>query len=190
MPMTNARIFAVLGAALLLGGCVTVPTGPSVMTLPGTGKSFEQFRNDDLTCRQFAYNQVGGTASEAGVSSGVKSAAIGTAIGAVAGAALGGHNDAAAGAAFGLLTGSMIGASTAGMSQYEVQRRYDNAYLQCMYSVGHKIPTAGGYENATRSAPRYTQPPPPPPPSASPPDANAPPPPPPGTPPPPPPGVK
>jgi hypothetical protein len=27
----------------LLGACATVPTGPSVMVLPGGGKSFDQF---------------------------------------------------------------------------------------------------------------------------------------------------
>ena len=31
----------------LLVACVHMPTGPSVMTLPGAGKSFEQFRADD-----------------------------------------------------------------------------------------------------------------------------------------------
>ena len=31
----------------LLGACATVPTGPSVMVLPGSGKSFEQFQVDD-----------------------------------------------------------------------------------------------------------------------------------------------
>jgi hypothetical protein len=31
---------------------------------------------------------------------------------------------------------------------YEVQRRYDFAYIQCMYSRGHKVPVAGGYTNA------------------------------------------
>lgn len=34
------------------------------MTLPGTGKSFDQFLADDLTCQQFAYTQVGGTSNE------------------------------------------------------------------------------------------------------------------------------
>ena len=37
-----------------------MPTGPSVMALPGTGKNFDQFRADDASCRQFAYAQIGG----------------------------------------------------------------------------------------------------------------------------------
>jgi len=170
-------------AALLLAGCVSIPSGPSVMTLPGTGKSFDQFRSDDLNCRQFASQQVGGTtANDAAVSNAVGSAVIGTAIGAAAGAAFGGSSGAATGAGVGLLTGGLVGTSTGYASGYELQRRYDNGYLQCMYSLGHKIPTYGRYENAARPVTHYSQP-------ASPPPPGTPPPPPSGTPPPPPPGA-
>jgi len=30
-------------------------------------------------------------------------------------------------------------------ASYDVQRRYDAAYVQCMYSKGHKVPVSGGY---------------------------------------------
>jgi hypothetical protein len=30
-----------------LSACATIPTGPSVMILPGRGKTFEQFQTDD-----------------------------------------------------------------------------------------------------------------------------------------------
>jgi hypothetical protein len=33
-------------------GCATIPIGPSVMVLPGRGKTFEQFQRDDAVCRQ------------------------------------------------------------------------------------------------------------------------------------------
>lgn len=36
------RVPAVLSLAALLGACAYLPTGPSVMALPGTGKSFDQ----------------------------------------------------------------------------------------------------------------------------------------------------
>ena len=36
-----------IAAGLLLTGCVVVPTGPSVMVLPGNAKDFEQFKGDD-----------------------------------------------------------------------------------------------------------------------------------------------
>jgi len=181
------RILVALAASLLLGACVSMPTGPGVMVLPGTGKSFDQFRADDMDCRQFASNQVGGTSPDgAAENSGVKSAVIGTAIGAAAGALIGGRgNPAAAGAGVGLLAGSTMGAGAGNQSQYELQRRYDYGYQQCMYARGHQIPGVSGNGAVRRSAAPYTRPvqPPPPPLGA------APPPPPPGAPPPPPPGV-
>ncbi|MBC7779710.1 MAG: hypothetical protein H7125_06325, partial [Proteobacteria bacterium] len=66
-----------------------------------------------------------------------------TAVGALAGAALGGSNGAAAGAGVGLLFGSVSGADAANRSGYTLQQRYDNAYVQCMYAKGNKVPQAG-----------------------------------------------
>jgi hypothetical protein len=43
----------------LLGACATVPAGPSVMVLPGSGKPFEVFQADDDSCRQWAFSQGG-----------------------------------------------------------------------------------------------------------------------------------
>src|SRR5262245_52739468 len=74
---------------VLLGGCASVPTGPSVMVLPGLGKSFEQFNADDAVCRQWGLQATGATPGEASVASGAASAAVGTAVGAGAGAAIG-----------------------------------------------------------------------------------------------------
>ncbi len=42
-----------------LADCATVPTGPTVMVLPGQGRSLEQFQTDDLFCRQWAAQQAG-----------------------------------------------------------------------------------------------------------------------------------
>lgn len=179
------KIAAAAGALLLLGGCVSMPTGPGVMVLPGTGKSFDQFRADDMDCRQYASSQMGGSGpDQAAESSGLKSAAVGTAVGAVAGAIVGGQRGAATGAGAGLIIGSAAGAGAAGSSQYTLQQRYDFGYQQCMYAKGHRIPTSGRFENsARRRSAVYTPPPPPP-------TAGAIPPPPPGTPPLPPPGVR
>jgi len=174
-----------LGALLLLGGCVSMPSGPGVMVLPGTGKNFDQFRADDMECRQFASNQVGGsTPDSAAENSGLNSAAVGTAVGAVAGAIIGGHRGAATGAGAGLIIGGASGAGAAAGSQRSLQQRYDFGYQQCMYAKGHRIPTAGRFENSARRPVTSTYAPPPPP------TADAPPPPPPGTPPPPPPGAR
>jgi hypothetical protein len=175
-----------LGLAILaplLGACATVPTGPSVMVLPGGGKSFEQFQADDAMCRQWAYQQTGMTAGQAVNQSGFTSAALGTILGAAAGAALGAAAGnpalgAAAGAGGGLLFGSASGLGAAQYSGYAVQQRYDIAYQQCMYARGNQIP--GVIRNAYRGGPATVPlPPPPPPPASSPTNLNMPPPPPP-----------
>ena len=98
MPDKKTRFprLTVLAGALLLGACTVLPTGPSVMVLPGTGQSMERFREDDQYCRQYSHIQIGGkTAGEASRESAVTSAAVGAAIGAVAGAAIGGDGYAA-----------------------------------------------------------------------------------------------
>src|SRR5437899_11906793 len=65
-------------ALLLLAACASVPTGPSVMVLPGSNKTFEQFRFDDYECRQYASEYSGGkTAEQASADAGVRSAAAG-----------------------------------------------------------------------------------------------------------------
>ena len=173
-----------LVAVLGLAGCVSVPTGPSVMALPGTGRDFDQFRFDDGSCRQYAYDQVGGqTASRSQADSAVTSAVVGTAVGALAGAAIGGSHGAAVGAGVGLLGGSLAGTSASNASAYDSQRRYDTAYVQCMYAKGHRVPTSGRFANSAPPvyAPRPAY--------ATPPAYYGPPPPPPGAPPPPPPSV-
>jgi hypothetical protein len=126
-------------AGLVLTACATVPTGPSVMVLPGSGKSFEQFQADDTVCRQWAHQQTGTTPGESSSGSGIASAAVGTALGAAAGAAIGAAAGnpavgAAAGAGGGLLLGSAAGVGAAGYAGTETQRRYDMAYQQCMYA--------------------------------------------------------
>ena len=152
---------------LALTGCTVMPTGPSVTVLPGSTKSFEQFRLDDIHCRQYAQMQIGG-ASDAINQSAVGSAVVGTAVGALAGAALGGnHQGAAAGAGMGLLMGSTVGAGNAQSAGYGSQRGYDSAYVQCMYARGHQVPVYGRMLSSPGSpGPSYGAPlaPPPPPP--------------------------
>jgi len=143
-----------------------MPSGPSVLVLPGTGKSFDEFRSDDYVCRQFAMGQAGGvTPNQASVASGVGSAVIGTAIGAAAGAAMGGGEGAAVGAGGGLLAGSAVGTGAASSSGYIAQERYDMSYIQCMYSKGHRVPVSGRFVDespaAGSSSPASVPPPPP-----------------------------
>lgn len=179
-------LLAPVAAGVLLTACATVPQGPSVMVLPGSGRSFEQFQADDGACRYWAHQQTGTTAGRAATESTVTGAAIGTAIGAAAGAAIGAAagspgTGAAIGAGGGLLGGTAIGAGRGDTAYRSVQRRYDVAYMQCMYAKGHQIPVARGSQPYSQQS---IAPPPPPPPGGAP--AGVPPPPP-GPPPPPPP---
>jgi hypothetical protein len=63
----------------------------------------------------------------------------------------------------------MHGAGTAQVSGYEAQRRYDNAFVQCMYAKGHRVPVSGYYTPERQRAnepvmpsvsPQYPPPPP------------------------------
>ncbi len=157
-----------------LAACVILPPdGPSVMSLPGRGQSFEHFRGDDAACRHYARQAIGpSNPSAAGVESGIASAAVGTAVGATVGAAVGGSRGAAVGAGFGLLAGSTSGAATSRASAYELQQRYDQNYLQCMYAHGHKVPLVGASSPGSAVGSRIDRPmlpPPPPPPRGAPP---------------------
>jgi hypothetical protein len=154
----NLKTGSGLLSVLFLAACASVPNGPSAMALPGTGKSFDEFRADDASCRQFAHEQIGGTtANQASDDSFAKSAVVGTALGTAVGAAAGGGRGAGAGAATGLLVGSMIGVDEANASSYGTQRRYDNAYIQCMYASGHRVPVSG---RVIQQQPVYSSPPP------------------------------
>ena len=142
--------FPPLVAAVVLAGCVTVPTGPAVMALPGTAKSFDDFRADDVSCRDYAQYSLGPVPGQASADKAAADAAGGAVLGAAAGAIIGsvtgqaGHG-AAIGAGTGLLFGSAAGANTAGYSSYHLQRRYDMAYLQCMYGKGNQVPSGPRY---------------------------------------------
>ncbi len=141
-------------ALLGLSGCVTVPTGPSVMALPSPQKPFDVFRAEDMDCRNYALYSIGGTeGQQAAQNSAASSAIAGTLIGAAAGAAIGAATGqagagAAIGAGSGLLVGSAAGSNAYGASSYTMQRRYDNAYVQCMYAKGNQVPVPGSVQRA------------------------------------------
>ena len=177
MKTKSLNVAIGVSACLLLGGCASIPTGPSMMALPGTGRTFDQFRFDDAECQRYAFQQIGGTTAEqAANESGVRSAAIGTVIGAVAGAAIDGKSGAGIGAGTGLIFGSIAGSESGRQSAYGTQRQYDNAYIQCMYARGHKVPVSASMAQQLQQAPATYSPPPtinskniPPPPAGNPP---------------------
>jgi hypothetical protein len=191
MARPTAALAGCLAVVLVATGCASLPTGPSVTVLPGTGRPFDQFQADDASCRGFASQQIGGTTTtQAGADNVASGAAVGTLLGAAAGAAIGAVAGnpglgAAAGAGFGLFSGTAVGSGNAQVAQVSVQRRYDAAYVQCMYAKGHQVPVARGsqqpYTHGAAAAPAAGSPPPPPPatgPPPPPPPAGAPPPPP------------
>jgi len=137
-----------LGCAL--SGCaVPPPSGPRVLALPPEGKSFEQFRDEEAGCRQYAQSMLGGVPAPAGQA--VAGAALGTGLGAVAGGLIGGAagnagTGAAVGAGVGLLTGTAVGAGAARATGADAQRRYDMSYTQCMTARGNPVtPPAAAY---------------------------------------------
>ena len=145
-----------------LSGCATVPVGPSVRVLPGPGKPFEVFQSDDAVCRQWASQQVGAQPGESANKTLASGAAVGTILGAGLGAAIGaatGHFGAGLGigAASGAVMGTAGASGPSSGAGWEVQRRYDNAYMQCMYAKGNQVP------GAVRTYRRGVPPPPPPP---------------------------
>jgi hypothetical protein len=158
-------------ATLLLAACAaTPPSGPGILVLPGTGKSFDQFRFDEQDCRGYAHSQVGGkTTEQAATDNAVKSAVVGTAVGTAAGALLGGHQGAAVGAGVGLAGGALAGSGTSHAAAGTLQQRYDYAFTQCMYAKGHRVPVTGRYSDSPRSSPQAARTPPPPPPPGQPP---------------------
>jgi outer membrane lipoprotein SlyB len=160
--MRIARLGTAVIAVLALAGCaVAPPSGPSVMAMPGQGKSFEAFQGDDAACRQYAAQQTGIAPQDAATQSLVGSAALGTVLGAAAGAAIGAAaGNPAMGAAIGAGSGAVLGTGYgAGAAQYSassVQYRYDTGYVQCMSAKGESVqmPTA----QTAYAAPAYGYP--------------------------------
>lgn len=157
--MSPWKIASLLGV-LALSACATIPEGPSYTAMPGSRKSFEQFQVDDASCRQYGTQMIGGTANQAATDAAVGSAVAGTVIGAAIGGLLGGRDGAAVGAGMGLFTGSAVGAGNAQAAGYSAQQRYDNAYYQCMYSRGHKVPMPASMARSMRQASAGAPPPP------------------------------
>jgi uncharacterized protein YcfJ len=110
--------------------------------MPAPGKPFDVFQQDDKECRAYAQGSLDKTADEAATLSTAKTAVVGAALGALAGAVAGGgsHKSAGTGAAVGMVGGAAVGASQGNDTAKEIQRRYDIAYQQCMYSKGNQVP--------------------------------------------------
>ena len=194
--MRIRSILTLVGVTTMLGGCATMPSGPAVPVMPGTGKSFDAFQQDAAMCQQYAQAVLGGGAAPQAINDRAAGGAVaGSALGAATGAIIGsasnqGGQGAAIGAGIGLLFGAINAANASGAASWQLQQQYDNAYLQCMYARGNQVP-ARMSARGSRMAPSVANPyPPPGTPPPYPPRGTPPPYPPPGTPPPyPPPGT-
>lgn len=146
------RLFFLLAMLVMLTACVSTPTAPSVITLPGKGVSFEQFRADDYDCRVFAFQQLEGkTLQPTSQSRGTENAATGQS--------------------------AAPGPVSATATMHGNQRQYDIHYIQCMYAKGHRVPMlgkmTGDQADVETASPKIIAPPsgfkPPPPPTGNPP---------------------
>lgn len=144
---------AALAGVLGLAGCAILPDGPTQSALPGSRQTFDQFQVDDAGCRQFAVQALGGTTPQQNANNAaVGSAVVGTAVGAAVGGLLGGGQGAAVGAGMGLFTGAAVGAGNSQAAGFSSQQRFDNAYYQCMFSRGHRVPVPASVARSMRQA--------------------------------------
>src|SRR5579859_4420548 len=159
--MKRSSCIAGVTALAMLAGCATPPMGPMVGVLPGPNKAPQAFQDDDMTCRGYAQQMTAGQAQAAN-NQAVGSAVLGTVLGAGLGAAIGGGRGAAIGAAGGAVAGTAYGANGSQYAQGGIQRQYDVAYQQCMYSRGNQVAGYGGGPRAYGPPPQqgYAAPPP------------------------------
>ncbi len=162
--MNRKAIAASVIALMMLEGCVTQPMGPNVPVMPGKGKPWADFQQDDAACRDFANGRVAGRAENANDHA-ILSTIIGAGLGAALGAAVGGGHGAGVGAAAGGVVGTAAGSNQSAYAQGGIQRQYDIAYAQCMTAKGNAVQQPDeGYRPRWRGRGDYYGPPPPPPP--------------------------
>ncbi len=133
----SCYLFSAIAAAMIAAGCASLPSAnetgnaPSVGVLPGGGKTMAQMNADDVACRGIAHARASDNTP------------LPVAMG------LGGVEVASSRPRVTMRdrtvdtesTGSVYGNSPAiDPKMLTVQQRYDTAYVQCMYSKGHKIP--------------------------------------------------
>jgi hypothetical protein len=116
--------------------------------MPAAWKPFEVFQADDMACRQWAAQLTGASPQAAADDSVARSGLVGTLVGGGLGALIGSASanaglGAAIGAGAGLLGGMAVGSGPAHATGWELQRRYDIAYSQCMYAKGNQVPGYG-----------------------------------------------
>jgi hypothetical protein len=128
-------IAAAIAAALIATACGSIPDipangGPTVGVLPGGGKSMPEFNKDDIACRDTAKVKAKDN-SPLPVAMGLGKPEIVASARSRVTVRQSGEST----------TGSVFGNAPApDPGNVTPQQRYDTAYVQCMFSKGHKIP--------------------------------------------------
>ncbi len=162
MRKASIALFS-LASLVMVAGCAMQPVGPTVRVMPGPYKPFEVFQRDQYDCAQYADQQVAGQ-TDAANGRALGAAVIGTGLGLALGAATGDGHAATAGAVAGGAIGGTIGADMSDRANFSLQRRYDNAYAECMYARGNQVPGFGRPQAYPPPPPPGRGAPPPPPP--------------------------
>ena len=139
LPPAVRATSAFVALAMTLAACAQAPLGPSVQALPGPGKSFADFQQDNSICLGLAQAQIGDAQNQLNQQQG-GAAVAGVLLGAALGAALGGGRGAAIGAGTGLAAGAAAGSDVAANNAATLQQRYDLAFSQCMFAKGNEVP--------------------------------------------------
>jgi len=130
-----------LMAVVFLAGCMTVPAGPVVLVMPAKGRPLSAFQRDDTSCRVYAEERLGERTAQTAVMESVGGGLLfGAVLGALTGGAIKGAEGARTGAAIGAAGGALGGYGASYGTRSTLQVRYDNAYMQCMHTRGHRLP--------------------------------------------------
>jgi hypothetical protein len=79
--MRLVKLFMPVLFMILMAGCVTLPTGPSVRVFPAPGKPYDLFLSEDSFCRQTAERQIGMLPQEVADRNTASGAVVGTVVG-------------------------------------------------------------------------------------------------------------
>lgn len=137
MKLGHAAFFLV--PALLLAACAETPMGPTALVLPGPGKDYATFSQEQNFCRSQAASSVSGQAerqNHRAIYGGLATTALGAGLGAAAGGGVG----AGIGAGAGALAGTAGGGAYSNSRQGSIQQQYDNAYVACMIAYKNVLP--------------------------------------------------
>lgn len=137
--MNFKKASLVLLPALLLTACAETPMGPTAMVLPGPGKDYATFQQEQNFCKSQANAAVQGQAGRENRRALYGGLAT-TALGAGLGAAAGGGTGAGIGAGAGALGGALGGGLYSRNQQGNIQTQYNNAYVQCMIAYKNVLP--------------------------------------------------